>query len=39
MVPDDVERWLERWRDWPQREVFAHPGYLKLHEDGKSRAV
>jgi hypothetical protein len=39
MVPDDVEHWLERWRDWPQREVFAHPGYLKLHEDGKSRAV
>jgi hypothetical protein len=37
--PGDVERWLELWRAWPQREVYAHPGYLKLYEDEKSRPL
>lgn len=35
--PGEIERWLERWHAWPRREVYAHPGYLRLHEDDKSR--
>jgi hypothetical protein len=23
--------WIERWRQWPAREVFAHPDYLLLY--------
>jgi hypothetical protein len=37
--PGDVERWLERWQAWPGREVYAHPGYLRLYEDDRSRAL
>jgi hypothetical protein len=37
--PGDVARWLELWRAWPQREVYAHPGYLKLYGDEKSRPL
>jgi hypothetical protein len=37
--PGDLERWLELWQAWPQREVFAHPGYLKLYEDERSRPL
>jgi hypothetical protein len=37
--PGDLERWLELWQAWPRREVFAHPGYLKLYEDEKSRPL
>lgn len=37
--PGDVEQWLEHWHAWPGREVYAHPGYLKLYEDDGSRAL
>jgi hypothetical protein len=37
--PGDFERWLEHWQAWPAREVYAHPGYLKLYEDDRSRAL
>jgi hypothetical protein len=29
----DDPRWLERWSAWPEREVHAHPEYVRLYED------
>ncbi len=29
----DDPRWLELWEAWPEREVHAHPEYLRLYED------
>ena len=37
--PGDVERWLECWHAWPRREVYAHPGYLRLYADDRSRPL
>lgn len=37
--PADLTAWLEMWHRWPHREVFAHPSYLKLYSDGRSRAM
>ena len=31
----DTEKWLALWESWPQREVYAHPNYVKLYADGK----
>ncbi|HBY62985.1 MAG TPA: hypothetical protein DEH78_24440 [Solibacterales bacterium] len=36
--PADRAVWLEAWRRWPSREVFAHPDYVRLHETGSARA-
>ena len=30
--------WLEAWQQSPDREVFAHPAYAALFEDGKTSA-
>lgn len=27
----DVVDWLAMWHSWPQREVFAHPEYVRLY--------
>jgi Acetyltransferase (GNAT) domain len=36
----DFEEWITLWQLWPQREVHAHPNYLKLYVDGrKSQAL
>lgn len=36
----DVRRWTELWKRWPDREVFAHPAYVRLYCDGeRSRAM
>jgi len=37
--PDDANRWLSLWQQWPKREVFAHPEYVKLYADGESRPL
>jgi CelD/BcsL family acetyltransferase involved in cellulose biosynthesis len=38
-VPEERQAWLRVWESWPQREVFAHPGYVTLYSDeGASRA-
>jgi hypothetical protein len=37
--PGDVQQWLEHWQAWPRREVYAHPGYLRLYEDDRSRPL
>ncbi|MBW4633785.1 MAG: GNAT family N-acetyltransferase [Iphinoe sp. HA4291-MV1] len=35
----DTEEWIALWESWSQREVHAHPNYVKLYTDGKkSRA-
>jgi len=35
----DSAEWLAHWASWPEREVYAHPGYLSLYEDGQTRAM
>jgi hypothetical protein len=27
---EDLARWLVLWKTWPEREIFAHPVYVKL---------
>lgn len=29
-VPDERAEWRRRWETWPDRQVFAHPDYVKL---------
>lgn len=29
-IPVQVDRWLQVYESWPQREVFAHPEYVRL---------
>ena len=29
--PHDRQAWLNFWTAWPEREVFAHPDYVKLY--------
>ena len=31
--------WLAHWSAWPEREVWAHPGYVSLYEDESTRAL
>ena len=31
--------WESIWKEWPQREVQAHPGYVSLFANGASRAL
>ena len=38
VVNADDERWLAAWQAWPEREVHAHPEYVRLYEDETSRA-
>lgn len=34
-IPSERAEWIECWKRWPEREVFAHPNYLSLFtEDG-----
>jgi len=37
--PGDLRVWLRLWHDWSDREVFAHPGYVRLFADVRDRAV
>jgi Acetyltransferase (GNAT) domain len=34
----DSADWLAHWISWPGREVYAHPGYVSLFEDERTRA-
>lgn len=38
LTPDDP-RWLERWSAWTEREVHAHPEYVRLFEEDGARAL
>jgi hypothetical protein len=35
----DSADWLAHWSSWPEREVYAHPGYVSLDEDEHTRAL
>ncbi len=35
----DFARWTDAWNRWPEREVFAHPNYLRLFGSGGDHAV
>lgn len=37
--PVDAQQWLAHWRNWPDREVFAHPEYVKLYASSQCRAL
>ena len=36
---NDHAVWLRLWEEWPRREVFAHPEYVKLFARGCDHAV
>jgi|SRR6185312_1504846 len=31
--------WIELWREWPKREVFAHPDYVRLYATPHAKAL
>ena len=35
----DRKKWIERWEQWPGREVFAHPDYVRLYAGPHDRAL
>jgi hypothetical protein len=35
----DRRAWLEAWTSWPDREVFAHPDYVRLYTGSGERAL
>jgi hypothetical protein len=35
----DSAEWLAHWSSWPEREIYAHPGYVSLEEDEHTRAL
>jgi Acetyltransferase (GNAT) domain len=35
----DSPEWLAHWSSWPEREAYAHPGYVALEEDEHTRAL
>lgn len=36
---EDLRRWTRMWESWPNREVFAHPHYVRLFADSTSRPL
>jgi hypothetical protein len=36
---EDRRRWLDLWNSWPQREVMAHPEYVRLFARPQDRAI
>lgn len=34
----DYSRWLEIWLSWPRRDIFAHPGFVSIHESEYEKA-
>ncbi len=37
--PHDRKVWAEWWAKWPEREVFAHPDYVRLYAGRRARAL
>jgi hypothetical protein len=37
--PADRKAWLDFWAQWPEREVFGHPAYVRLHAGPRERAL
>lgn len=38
-MPQQRQEWEDLWREWPEREVFAHPSYLELFCRESDRAL
>src|SRR5438874_822013 len=38
-VEADRSAWLEHWQRWPEREVMAHPGYVRLYARPHDRVM
>ena len=36
--PDDRKAWIEWWEQWPDREIFGHPNYVRLYAGSGSPA-
>jgi hypothetical protein len=37
--PHDRKAWIDLWEQWPGREIFGHPDYLRLYAAPHVRAV
>lgn len=37
--PDDLEKWLELWDNWPEKEIFCHPEYIKMFCQNYERPI
>lgn len=37
--PLNRKAWIDLWTKWPQREIFAHPEYLRLNARPNDRAL
>jgi CelD/BcsL family acetyltransferase involved in cellulose biosynthesis len=35
----DRNQWLDLWNDWPDREVFAHPGWVDLFRGEEDHSI
>ena len=38
-APNDRIEWTRFWQSWPDREVFAHPNYVKLFSTGSDQPL
>jgi hypothetical protein len=38
-IEEDRRAWIHAWESWPQREVFAHPGYAELFSGDTDRVL
>jgi hypothetical protein len=37
--PADRQAWIDCWQQWPGREVFAHPDYVRLYAAPATKAL
>jgi hypothetical protein len=38
-VPEQRQQWSDLWQSWPDREVFAHPDYVRLFARPEDRVL
>ncbi len=38
-ISEDSNKWIDIWLSWPEREIQAHPGYVKLFCDENSKPM
>lgn len=38
-LQSDYKQWIEIWKSWPDREVFAYPDYVSLYKEPSCRAM
>lgn len=37
--PGDLEKWLKIWDNWPEKEIFCHPEYIKIFCQNYERPI